>query len=312
MAKPTHLRSLQALDLAIRHGSLKAAAAELSITPAALGQRIKSLEDYLGYELIQRGRSGIRPAREIEPAVAHLSAAFRELGTVARLLDFQRVNEIHITADSDWAQLWLAPRLAAYQAANPNTSFCVNGVGDVPTRLGDSDCTVGIDLEAREGTLDTLYRDYLVPITSPVNKARVLALPAGEELEGFPLLHLDTYTVDANDMGWPEWIRRFGHRHTNPERGIRYRKVVQALEAVYADAGFILCGLSLVQSQLEEQQLSVPFPVSEGAWMQQHYSVRFRNESLTRAVVQHFSDWLLAEARITQQRLTTAVGEAQN
>jgi LysR family glycine cleavage system transcriptional activator len=48
MALVTHLRSLQALEMAVRKGSLNAAAGELGITPAAVGQRIKMLEDYLG------------------------------------------------------------------------------------------------------------------------------------------------------------------------------------------------------------------------------------------------------------------------
>ncbi|MEJ0006703.1 MAG: LysR family transcriptional regulator [Steroidobacteraceae bacterium] len=44
----THLKSLQALQLALRCGSLKGAAELLAITPAAVGQRVKALEDYLG------------------------------------------------------------------------------------------------------------------------------------------------------------------------------------------------------------------------------------------------------------------------
>ena len=36
MVAPTHLKSLQALDLAVRKGSLKAAADTLAITPAAV------------------------------------------------------------------------------------------------------------------------------------------------------------------------------------------------------------------------------------------------------------------------------------
>ena len=308
MTVPTHLRSLQALELAIRKGSLKAAAAELSITPAALGQRIKSLEEYLGYELVSRGRSGVRPAREIRPALAHLSAAFRELETVSRLMDFERINEIHITADSDWAQLWLAPRLASYQKNNPNTLFCVNGVGDVPMRLGDADCEIGFGLDALPGRIDVLYRDYLAPITSPTNKTRVSGLPTNQELEGFPLLHLDAYTVDANDIGWPEWIRRFGHRSAHPERGIRYKKVVQALEAVYADAGFILCGLSLVYPQIQQQQLSLPFPIDEGDYAERDYQVRFRSESLSRTAVRTFREWLLNEALITRNDIAQMVG----
>jgi DNA-binding transcriptional LysR family regulator len=43
MFVPTHLKSLQALELALRSGSLKGAADLLWITPAAVGQRVKAL-----------------------------------------------------------------------------------------------------------------------------------------------------------------------------------------------------------------------------------------------------------------------------
>ena len=309
MPVTTHLRGLQALELTLRTGSIKAAADELAITPAACGQRIKALETYLGYELIQRGRSGVRPTNEVRPAVAHLAAAFRELDTVTRLLDFQRVTEIHITADSDWAQLWLSTRLAHYKAEHPNTLFCINGVGDVPLRLGGADCEVRFSTENTDG--DVLYRDYLLPISSPTNRDRIAAYPNDEMLEGFPLLHISGYDIDAADMGWPEWISRFGHRRTDPERGIRYQTVVRALEAVYADAGLVICGLSLVMPQIQEGALTVPFPLREGAAARGAYRARFTPESLSRGVVQQFREWLLQEAAKTQDELAT-MGAVKN
>lgn len=303
MSGITHLRGLQALELAIRKGTLKAAAAELSITPAAVGQRIKSLEEYLGFDLLVRGRSGIRPARELNPAIAHLSAAFRELETVSRLLDFQRVDEIHVTADSDWADLWLAPRLKSFQEKNPNTLLCVNGVGDVPVRPGDADCEILFTSEYTSETDDRLYFDYLLPVTSPAPHRRVSARPVDEMLEGFPLLHLDCYTTNANDMGWTEWIRCYGHRRTAPGRGIRYQRVIHALEAVYAGAGFMICGISLVMSELDAGRLSLPFPTAEGQLSNNAYCARFREDSLKRSAVQNFREWLLVESRQTSKQI---------
>jgi LysR family glycine cleavage system transcriptional activator len=73
MIAPSHLKSLQALELALRAGSLKSAADVLAITPAAVGQRIKTLEDYLGIDLVVRGRSGLRPTAALADALPHLS-----------------------------------------------------------------------------------------------------------------------------------------------------------------------------------------------------------------------------------------------
>src|SRR4051812_16057741 len=130
MAALTHLRSLQALELALRTGSLKDAAAVLAITPAAVGQRIKSLEVYLGTDLLVRGRAGLRAAPALSAVLPTLVGAFRDLENVATMLDMQRGQEIHVAAPPDVFELWLRPRLQRFRRAYPNISFCINGEGD--------------------------------------------------------------------------------------------------------------------------------------------------------------------------------------
>ncbi len=309
MSAISHLRALQAIELALRTGSMKAAAEALNISPAAVGQRIRSLEDYLGFDLVVRGRSGIRPTAELEVATAHLNAAFRELETVHRLLDFQRVNEVHILADSDWAELWLRPRLDRFKRENPNTLLCINGTGDVPTRVGDADCEIWFGAARNDSNEAVLFRDYLAPVSSPENTQRISRLPEAERLEGFPLLHLDNYVVSAGEIGWKEWTRRFGRRTTAPDRGIRYKKVQHALEAVYANAGLVICGAALVQPQIQDKRLSMPFPITEGEWSNSAYRVRFSPGALRRAAIERFSDWLKVEAQATANELATLVSD---
>lgn len=303
MVITTHLRALQAVELAIRKGSLKAAAGELAITPAALGQRIKALEDYLGLDLLVRGRSGIRATPELEAAIAHLRAGFRELDTVCRILDFQRVHEVHITADSDWAELWLKPRIERFRNDHPNTLFCINGVGDVPVRLGQADCEIWFGAGRGDAEEALLFHDYLLPVSSPENTERVSSQPKGASLEGFPLLHLDCYTFDAGAIGWQEWISQYGYRKTAPGRGIRYQKVMHALEAVYANAGLIVCGLALIEDKIDDGTLSQPFPIAQGEWSKNAYRASFRESALRRTNIEQFREWLLAEADGTQQKL---------
>jgi LysR family glycine cleavage system transcriptional activator len=183
---------------------------------------------------------------------------------------------------------------------HPNTLFCINGVGDVPVRLGQSDCEIWFGDTRGDKQEDELFADYLLPVSSPENTERISALPKTERLEGFPLLHLDCYTRISNAIGWPEWINRYGYRQTGAGRGIRYGRVVNALEAVYSDAGLIVCGLSLVQPLLEEGKLSLPFPQSQGIRSEQSYRATFTEHALRRTQAQEFRDWLLREAEVTR------------
>jgi LysR family glycine cleavage system transcriptional activator len=307
MPATPHLRSLQALELALRTGSLQAAANILGITPAAVGQRVKTLEDYLGVDLLVRGRSGLKATGSLTPAVAHLSAAFRELEMAAALLDLQRGSEIHIAAASDFADLWLKPRIAAFRYEHLNTLFCINGEGDAPLRLGLVDCEITFGPLAGG---DLLFKDYVAPISSPENTARINALTRRDRLEGFPLLHLDFYKEDPAVPDWPEWIRGRRLRRTAPERGIRFQRITPVLEAVLANAGLALCGLGLARELLEEKRLSLPFSPTSGVWTAHAFQVRFRSDALGRPQVRRFREWILAESRLTADWLWRRFGRA--
>lgn len=300
MVAPSHLKSLQALEAAWRLGSLKAAADTLSITPAAVGQRIKALEDYLGVDLLTRGRSGLAPTATLAPALAHLRAAFRELEAAGELLDLQRGHEIHVAASSDFAELWLRPRLAGFRAAHPNISFCINGEGDVPLRLGVVDCEISFTSVVDADGRDLLFRDYLIPVSSRENLRRISRIAPRDRLEGFPLLHLDFYRNDPAAPNWPSWIVANDLQRVAPERGIRFQRVAAVVEALMADAGLAICGLALLKDWLDDSRIVLPFPIGTGSWTSHAFQARYRADALQRPQVRRFRAWLAEQARETE------------
>ena len=306
----SHLKSLQALELALRLGSLHAAAGALWITPAAVGQRIKALEDYLGMDLVVRGRSGLRPAAELSAALEHLRAAFQELDTVATMLNLQRGDEIHIAATSDFADLWLKPRLASFRAEHPHVLFCINGEGDAPLRIGQVDCEISFGPQ-RNARDDLLFRDYLLPITSPENTHRLSSVALQDRVEGFPLLHLDFYKEDPSAPNWAAWIKRQRLKRTEPNRGIRFQRIKPALEAVRANAGLTICGLALLGPYIDDGTLSLPFAVSSGQWTDHAFRAHIRPDVLLRPQVRRFREWLLSEATVTRDWLLQQVQSAR-
>ena len=82
----SHLNALRALEATLRHGSFSLAANELGITPAAVGQRVRSLELYLDKCLFIRSSSGIEPTEDalrvrgfLKDGFARLAQAFEQL-----------------------------------------------------------------------------------------------------------------------------------------------------------------------------------------------------------------------------------------
>jgi LysR family glycine cleavage system transcriptional activator len=303
MSQITHLKSLQALDIALREGSLKAAASRLGITSAAVGQRIRALEDYLETDLLVRGRSGLQPTRELLPALADLRQAFDCLDRTVEKLDFQRVSELHIVADPDWAELWLDERLPEFRADHPNIRFCINGVGDVPLRLGAPDLRITLD----GGPGEPLFRDVLLPVTGPDNPRRIAGYDPAHVMEGMPLLHLTAQRDGDRHPGWVAWFDRFGHRARGQDRGIHYSNARLGLEAVRSDIGFLICGLSLVLKDLARGAVVAPFPMSQHLVAPDPYRMSIRSGAEGRPAVRQFASWVREAARVTQTEIDRLV-----
>ncbi|TGC94681.1 LysR family transcriptional regulator, partial [Salmonella enterica subsp. enterica serovar Wilhelmsburg] len=58
MRSLNRLKWLHAFEATARHGSFTGAAKELGVTPAAVGQLVRALEDWVGHPLLHRTRSG--------------------------------------------------------------------------------------------------------------------------------------------------------------------------------------------------------------------------------------------------------------
>ncbi|QIS10524.1 LysR family transcriptional regulator ArgP [Nocardia arthritidis] len=111
---------LRALDAALTEGTFEAAARRLRITPSALSQRIKALEDAAGRILVQR----TKPVRATESGLAVLRMArqvallaedtARELGDNDRPTD--RPVRVPIAVNADSLETWVLPALAAAPA----------------------------------------------------------------------------------------------------------------------------------------------------------------------------------------------------
>ncbi|MET8429248.1 LysR family transcriptional regulator ArgP [Nocardia sp. NPDC004860] len=109
------LDQLRALDAVISEGTFDAAARRLSVTPSAISQRIKALEDAAGRILVQRtkpvqptesGLTVLRLARQIQLLTGDTA---RELGDVHQPGAARVVIPIAVNADS--LQTWVIPAL---------------------------------------------------------------------------------------------------------------------------------------------------------------------------------------------------------
>ena len=124
--KRTHLplNGLRVLDAAARHLSFTKAADELAVTPAAVGQQIRALEDMLGVVLFRRTPKGLELTDEAANGLDALRAGFLQFEESVRAMQAgQSCNALTIAAPRDFTAKWLAARLAIFSKANPDTRF---------------------------------------------------------------------------------------------------------------------------------------------------------------------------------------------
>jgi len=124
--KRTHLplNGLRVFDAAARHLSFTRAADELAVTPAAVGQQIRALEDTLGVVLFRRTAKGLELTPEGEAGLDSLRAGFLQFEEAVRAMQAgQSSKTLTIAAPRDFTAKWLARRLSDYGRGDPELRF---------------------------------------------------------------------------------------------------------------------------------------------------------------------------------------------
>jgi LysR family glycine cleavage system transcriptional activator len=174
--KRTHLplNALRVFDAAARHLSFTRAADELAVTPAAVGQQIRALEDMLGVVLFRRTSKGLELTDEAGAGLEALRTGFLHFEDAVQAMQAGQSSHVYtIAAPRDFFAVWLAPRLAAFRKANP----------DVRYALVDGEMT-----DFTEANLDLAVRWVERP----------------GDLEGVQLGTAEWLTLGAGDwIGWP-------------------------------------------------------------------------------------------------------------
>jgi len=131
--KRTHLplNGLRVLDAAARHLSFTRAADELAVTPAAVGQQIRALEDTLGVVLFRRTAKGLELTPEGAAGLDALRAGFLQFEEAVRAMQAgQSSKTLTIAAPRDLTAKWLSARLADYGRADRDLRFMLVAADD--------------------------------------------------------------------------------------------------------------------------------------------------------------------------------------
>lgn len=156
--KRTHLplNGLRVLDAAARHLSFTRAADELAVTPAAVGQQIRALEDLLGVVLFRRTSKGLELTDEALSGLDAIRDGFLQFEEGVQAMQAGQSSHVYtIACPRDFFAAWLSPRLAAFRAGNPQMRFSLVG-GDVDIDFTEANLDLAVRWAEGPGDLEGL------------------------------------------------------------------------------------------------------------------------------------------------------------
>ena len=206
--KRTHLplNGLRVLDAAARHLSFTKAADELAVTPAAVGQQIRALEDMLGVVLFRRAPKGLELTGEGAAGLDALRGGFLQFEEAVRVMQAgQSSNSLTIAAPRDFTAKWLAAKLAHFGKANPDTRFTLVAADeDVDFTEANLDLAIRLTKGPGEHEGVRLAAGAFVTISAPEGGADTpIGWPGCPVAEGEPALRLGDagLAIDAAAIG---------------------------------------------------------------------------------------------------------------
>lgn len=292
------LNALRAFEAVARHLSVTLAADELSVTPAAVSQQIRQLEETLGTPLVRRQGRGLALTEAGQALLPGLSEGFdrlvQALGAMPQSAEARATVRVAVTPS--FADKWLLPRLGGFIQANPGLDVHVIAGMEVIDLQREA-----VDLAVRFGTgqyaglsVALLREEEVFPVCAPALLTGPTPLRTLPDLRHHVLIHDDNPAERGACPDWPLWLTAAGHAPLATAKGPRFNQSSMVLDAAAQGLGVALAKGFLAQTDLEAGRLVRPFP--ENHVPRFAYWIVATAQALDRPAVRLLRDWLLHEA----------------
>lgn len=289
------LNLFRVFDAAAKHRSFRLAASELCVTPSAVSQQIRQLEDFLGFRLFRRlpqqvelTREGMALAEVVKECLAML------LQGCNRLVDPAMPTVICLNSSSSIASRWLLPRLKDFMALHPHIKITLIASNDtIDFKRQDMDMAIrwGDGSFRPEVKAERLASDFHFPVCSPDYLERA-PVRSPRELENRTILH------EVVGSSWAEWFEAAGHI-TPPFNDVLYfSDAALMLEAAAQGQGYCLTNFVLAEKDLRNGRLVRPFDTVVDLAVEGYYMLTSPLSADKPATI-HFQNWLQGEAQST-------------
>ena len=306
MRAPNHLNALRAFEAAGRHLSYVAAADELNVTPAAVGQLVRKLEGALGVELFRRSVAGLARLELTDSAriiLPELQAGFDLLSVAVKRLSHEgQRTVVTVTVPPAFADKWLLPRVERFQSRHPGYDLRIDTNGRLVDFTVDA-VDVGIRYGAGRwpGLKATfLLEDEFFPVCSPALLSASHPLDNLCALRHYPLIHDMSMASERAFPTWRAWLEHAaqthaGHADIPSDGGMRINDSAAVIQAAIAGNGVALGRTTLVAADIAAGRLVRPF--DDALSCDLAYYIVHKAQKNHAPFILAFTEWLLDEAQ---------------
>jgi LysR family glycine cleavage system transcriptional activator len=247
------LNALRAFHAVAQHKSFRQAADELMVTPQAVGQQIKLLEDTLQVMLFERKGRSIELTESAILLSHFVRAGFDELAEgVRRVTKSAHRDRINLNASPYFATHYLLPRLSLFRELVPDVDLRLTTMIDLPDfGRDDVDMTVQWGYGGQTDYETTLLVvDPKIICCSPEIGGKI---KSARDLTRYTLLD----TVKSKRL-WPDILRHLRVEQTDSDRSIGFDDAASMRRAAQQGIGVGLVSVIDAEEDLRSGALVAP------------------------------------------------------
>lgn len=293
------LRALQAFECFGRIGSVNAAARALGVTPGAISQQLRLLEEHLGVVLLVKDgrRATLTPAARAYHEL--ISQGFGRLALAQDYIKAHKQNEeLTLSGFPTILHKWLNPLLPQFQASATDLAIRVIATHQEPDpqMLEQTFRLTYGEAAHRYQHSRALFTDHCFPACSPEFLQRHPEARDPAALPGLPLIGIDWGEIYSTEPHWRDWFNAQGLDHVAPIRPVAVHSMSSlALDTAIGGQGVVLAQGSFVAEdlragrlvRLSDASLVLPDP----------YYICWGPTTLDRPVARDFLNWLMRASR---------------
>jgi len=195
------LGALRVFEAVATRLSFSAAADALNVTPAAVSQQIKMLEDYLQVALFRRNGRRVEVTGEGLQLLPGVRSGLEDLQlALQQIKQNRRGGPLQISLLASFLQIWLLPRIRAFRRQYPDVLLRFHTSREL---VDFSRAAIHVAIRFGRGDypnlhVEKLLDDWLVPVAHPTLIKQFGLLDRDTDLDGLPLL-------DSDEEPWQIW-----------------------------------------------------------------------------------------------------------